>query len=555
MRRRQLRSQKPLRMETLDARMVLSANPLGAGEVPETIILEQGDLVFVFGSDEDNVIQVDLGTQTHSLTVDDDVRMYDADTVRQIVVYGGVGNDEVEVNGTELADRVHVEGDEAELLGPRVRRSLRYQVRVRTAETIRLTGGEGSDVAQFFDSSGDDTISMRHDSTTYDNSLGETMQLSGFERVEAFAENGGNDQVNFYDTVGDDRFVAKETFSYMVGDGFSNYARGFERVDAFHEEGGSDEARLFDSAGDDVLTASPTEVMFEVGDTIQVAHNFPVTRAIASEGNDTGELLGQEFVDDVFVWDPVTAFMNSTGNLTDGANPPIDFEPITVVNLAVGFDVIEARGNGTGDRADLYGSDGDDQFFSVPGLTEMSLPDETTIVEAGNFAVVRAFAGDGFDRAELTDSAFNDRYVGRENAAYMQTPGFLSYVSGFDEIDAVSRNGGFDTALVEEYRGPRRDYLIHDDLQFLVYGPERSERVYGFDQARGVGEDAGWQILRAIVNPFTLAGAHDNSPTGVPETDEIEELQARLAEAIFFVDIDEDETLNGTLFVSEEVVV
>ena len=106
----------------------------------------------------------------------------------------------------------------------------------------------------------------------------------------------------------------------------------------------------------------------------------------------------------------------------------------------------------------------------------------------------------------------------------------MNYISGFSKIDAISSNGGGDYSRAFDYRGPDRDYLVHDSLQFLVFGPERSERFVEFEVARGDGNHAGGNIVSPIVNPFTLGGFHDNSQAGVPNPADTQAILDRLDE-------------------------
>lgn len=510
-------AKQKLGFERLDERVVLSANAAGLGgegEAGEAIVVREGDVAFVFGTEDDNLINVVMGETSHVVTIDGVDHEFDAVETRHIVISGQGGNDEANVEGTAADDRVKIDDEEVEML------SADYGVRIRNAEVIRLFGNQGFDTARIRDSSGDDQIFMHSTFTGYVNSSGDNMEVNGFERVDAFAERGGNDQVSFYDSPENDRFVAKETFSYLVGTGFSNYAEGFERVDAYYRNGGADEARLFGSNNDDALHSTPTQVVFQVGNTTQVTHDFPATRAFGMEGNDTAEMYGLDGVRDSFGWKPGFAFMTTIGT-----------DALIAANSAEGFESVQGFGHDEMDRAKLTGSPEDDTYIALPEITQLTTPNDGTVT-ANTFGMVSAFGGGGQDFAHLEDSSENDRYTGRATYAFFKGPGFVNYVSGFSKIDAVSKNGGGDFGHAFDYRGPDRDYLIHDGLQFLVFGPDRSERFIEFEKARGDAADAGFQIVTPIINDFVLGGTHDNSPTGRPNPDATDQIVARLAEAV-----------------------
>lgn len=522
------RSKRPLRFETLSDRVVLSANSLlfaegGEGENHETMVLKQGEVAFVFGTDDDNKIDVVMGAETHLLTIDGEKHEFHAKEVRHIVISGQGGNDEANVDGSSVNDRVKIDNEEIEML------SSDYGVRIRNVEVIRVFGNQGFDTAQIRDSHGDDEVFMHSTFTGYKNGAGDIMKVSGFERVDAFAERGGYDRVSFYDSRQNDRFVAKQEFSYLVGDGFSNYAKGFNRVDAYYRIGGADQARLFGSDGNDSLYSTPTQVVFQVGNTKQVTHNFPVTRAYGKAGSDIAEFHGQAGLRDVFGWKPGSAFMTTIGEATPNADS--NGAPVKAANAAEGFERVEGFGSDQADQAKISGSTGDDIYIALPEIVKLTTPHDGT-VEANNFGMVSALGGGGNDFAHLEDSPENDRYTGKEDFAFFKGPGFVNYISGFSKIDAISSNGGGDYSRAFDYRGPDRDYLVHDSLQFLVFGPERSERFVEFEVARGDGNHAGWNIVSPIVNPFTLGGFHDNSQAGVPNPADTQAILDRLDEVV-----------------------
>ena len=508
-RRQRQTSSRALSIERLDGRLLLAADSFvsGAeGEGETHIVQQQGERVFVIGRADDNDMQLLLGLETHRLTVDDMEYTFDANTVTQFQVAGAGGDDELQVIGTSLDDRVLVEAEGAEI------RSSQYRVVVESFETIRLLGNSGDDSARILDSPGDDDLFMHSTFSAYVAAAGPVMKISGFESVEALAS-GGNDHVRFYDSAASERFNGRDGFSFMVGDTFSNLARGFERVDAFYRTGGDDEAILRGSSGDDELIASPDEVVFNVAGTVQVIHDFPVTRAFAEGGNDIASLTGQAGVNDIVVGDPETVFLRT---------------PDVAVNFAVGFDRVEAFGNDRGDRAELSGDTGDDEFVGLPNIAE--LRGAAYQIEVNNFGLVRAFGRGGNDRAHLQDSIGDDRLEIKDNFTFLRDAAnedYTNYVEGF-VVNAVSV-GGADVARATEYGG--EDFLLLDGTSFLVFGPDRSERVTNFVVSTAVGDDSGLSAPREPYSSslrISLGGTHNLNKVLTPAQQE--EALARLDE-------------------------
>lgn len=499
------RHQRSLNIEKLDQRVVLSANPAAVDHSETAVIQQQGNVVFVFGTERDDFVRVVMGTDEHFVSINGDRQTFAASVVDEVVVAGMDGCEEVAVFGSELDDTVEVLANEVEL------RSDNYTVRVRQSETVRVFGGQGSNTARIVDSAGDDELYLHPTNANFVNSNGDVFILQEMERVEAFAQNGGRDFVRFFDSMADDSFVAKPRFAYMIGDGFWNYAKGFERVDAVSRSGGRDSARLYDSVGDDVLVARPDEVVLDTGRVVMSTRDYFTTRAIADAGgNDLATFHGQTWVKDLFVWEENSSYMYSTGEFDSSLPPNVDAaDPTTSSNLAVGFDHVEAFGGGPQDRAELRGSAGNDRVIALPEVVQMTTP--SADVEVWDFRIVRSHGRGGSDRAQLQDSDGNDTYISNSRFAYLEGSDFLNYVSGF-AIDVFALNEGEDHAHAQDYTGPNRDYLIFDGDQFLIWGPNREERIHGFTTARGDGAGpAGFQLLGQINHAFTIGGAHDQT--------------------------------------------
>lgn len=526
--RRRIRS-----LELLDSRLLLSATSIPdrlASANPELISCIENEVV-VHGTDADNVIDIVLGAESHSVTIDGELFEFDAAVVDRILVYAGTGDDSVSFTGTALDERVEANQRSIELL------SADYIARVEEAESVSIGTGEGNDRVSLEDTVGDDAFELRHNSVKYTAASGRIVTVTGHERAEAYARQGGIDEVRFFDSPNNDRFVGKYLRSFMEGDGFVNYARGFEQIFAQHQEGGEDEARLFDHETDDTLTAMAGETIFRVEFATYTVRSFPVVRTFASGGNDTAEVFGFHSIRDVFAWTPESAYMHSTGDFVPGTVPDelLGQTGVIATNVMVGFDTISARASDATDRAELTGGPGDDSYVSLPG--NVQLTSGGAVVNARMFPITRAFGGGGQDTAILQDSSETDRFVGRALYAYLKNSDYLNYVSGF-RVTAVASQGGPDFADISQFDGPGRDYLVYDGNQFLIHGPERSERLIGFSHARAVADQAGIYEVNPYMQSLTLLGT--SHADDVPSDLLVDEFVSRLGEPVSEYEVVDD---------------
>ena len=404
---------------------ILGAEVAGEGET--ATVDQQGQLLTVTGSDQDDVIQLELGETSHRLTVNGDMTEYDATSVSQIVIVGDGGDDTVAILGSADNESLNLTSDG---LGVS---SNRYDVSVRLAEDVSVSAGEGIDRAVLHDSDGDDVLELRAGVASFTDKDGANFRVIDFDRVMAFADNGGSDAVSFFDTVGDDTFIGKDQFSFMVGPDFWNYARGFETVDAYQQNGGEDTGWLFGTTGDEVLVASPlsSELTLSSGNRV-TTHGFANNRVQASGGNDRAVFNGADDWSDRFTWDTESAALTSLQSDSQ------------VSIAAYGFDTVEALGGDTADYAELHGSEADDEFVALPEVVRLVTPTATVLAQDFSLVVSHGHGGDDF--AHLQDSAFNDHYLSKPNFAYLAGHGYMNLVTGFEVLDVVATEGGYDFA-------------------------------------------------------------------------------------------------------------
>jgi hypothetical protein len=279
------------------------------------------------------------------------------------------------------------------------------------------------------------------------------------------------------------------------------------------------------------LVTTPDGVVFDVGDVVYEAHDFPTYRVTASAGNDTAEMHGSLNTTSTFMGQANSSSMRSVGDRIAG-NPnslwPGGTSQAVSSSYVTGFDRIEAFAVSAKGRAELMGSAGLDRYVAFPELAELRIEGGATI-EVNSFQVVRAFGNGGADRATLLDSPRDDRFIGRRAYSYMRDTeiNYFNFVAGFT-VDVIS-TGGEDFGEVAEWGvgdAKELEFVVFDGPDFFSFRlGGKGERVIGFSRGSSLGngrntdDDAGLLILEPLSLPvgFCLCGDHDNSIVPVQE--------------------------------------
>src|SRR5262249_24795602 len=132
-----------------------------------------------------------------------------------------------------------------------------YTVSVVGFKAVRATAGSSQDVANLYDSAGDDLYAGTPESSTLQSAQqgGAASYFNvalGFGHVYATSTTG-NDVATLFDSAGSDSFVGSRAFSYLSGASYFNQVSNFFKVTAIAGKGGSDTATLLDSAQNDVF--------------------------------------------------------------------------------------------------------------------------------------------------------------------------------------------------------------------------------------------------------------------------------------------------------------
>ena len=268
---------------------------------------------------------------------------------------------------------------------------------------ILFTAGEGHDTATLYDSAGDDTFDAGPGLATL-SSDSYFVSVSGAENVQAYALSGGVDTAKLHDSTGDDTFVSASDFGKLYGEDFFIRAKSFDYVHGYAKAGGNDRAKMFDSRGRDSFKATPTYCMM------------------------SGVVKETEFFARAKLFETVRAYATA----------------------------------GSGDFADLHGSDGDDTLTAGRYQAKLSGQDSEGrdfSISIQNFAVTRAYDySGGFDVAHLYDTKYYEVFEARPDVGTLYGTKLYLLARGFDEVHAHSGEYGGDVAHF--YDSPGNDLFV-----------------------------------------------------------------------------------------------
>ena len=338
------------------------------------LIGQAGATLYVYGTAGNDAFSYNAGT-THRFTVNGVEYAFGWQHINGLNFNGLAGSDTITLRGN-----YHPRPRR-----PAARRRLAfaswYQANASGFENVTLVSGGGGDTAVFYDSSGDDAFVADPTSATF-TGAGATNVATGFARVEAYVSTG-DDAATFHDSTGNDTYIASPTYAALVGAGFYNIAFGFDRTHAHSTAGGTDSATMFDSAGNDVFAASPNSASLYGAGWRNEANGFAAVTAHATGGG----------------WD-MAYFFDSAGN----------------DDYVAGSNYAWLEGAG----------------FKNCGVF---------------FDLMVGYATNGDDDARLVDSIYNDRLELDGRWAKLNGAGFFDWANGFDRVNVSGANGGSNTVV------------------------------------------------------------------------------------------------------------
>ena len=427
------------------------------------LVSQSGTSVSVAGTTGDDSFTFAAGT-THNLSINGVSYQFDASATNDFSFDGDAGDDSATVTGTAADDVVTFYPTSLTASGTN------YELNTSSIETQHVESGGGNDQAYFYDSDGNDRFVATQD-YAYLSGDGFLNHASGFDRAYAHATAGGdNDRAYFYDSDGNDRFVATQDYAYLSGDGFFNHASGFDRAYAYATAGGeNDRAYFYDSDGNDRFVATQDYAYLSGEGFFNHATGFDRAYAHATAGGDNDRAY---FYDsdgnDRFVAAQDYAYLSGDG----------------FFNHASGFDraYAYATAGGENDRAYFYDSDGSDRFVAAQDYAYLSGDGFLNHASGFDRAYAYATAGGENDRAYFYDSDGSDRFVAAQDYAYLSGDGFLNHASGFDRAYAYATAGGDnDRAYFYDSIGNDR-FVAAQDYAYLS-GEGFLNHASGFDRA------------------------------------------------------------------------
>jgi hypothetical protein len=404
------------------------------------------DTLSVYGKTSDETVEFN-GLAVHV----SESGVYDAygSNFENTYVYSGGGADTASMLGTTGADKFYGLPTNSYIRAE----GSAYLNYVKGFSNVTVDGAGGDDTAYLYDSDGDDSLTASPTTAeiTFNPTAGGQIvnTLTAFSEINAIAENGGNDDATLTGTNTVDKFYGFDDHSYLRADDWSYlfHTQGYDSVtsDALT---GDDVAYFFDSDGDDMFTASlnaSTMTMNPVaGDPVAyAANNFGMTFAYAVTGNDSATLNGSAGEDRLYA-KQAYSYMRADDS--------------SYFHYAKGFDTVTANALGTGDKAYLYDSDGNDALVSSSTSAAMTLNPtvgDPVVNTANDFGEVYAYStSGGDDDATLNGSAGADRFHAYLSYAYLKADdsSYLTQVSGFATVTANAVGAG-DRAYLHDSNG------------------------------------------------------------------------------------------------------
>ncbi|GAB4131525.1 MAG: hypothetical protein Kow0040_10920 [Thermogutta sp.] len=386
------------------------------------------------------------------------------------VTLNGTGNDDVvEISAGDTAANwtITINGETQVLDG-----SL-------TALTVNLGGG--NDQVVFTGTSGDDVIELQPGTFVF-SGTGYSITVLGGEVLSANA-GSGNDSVVIHDGSGDDVFTVWPGLATLQGPGYRFVVEGAEDVRAIADQGGADVAMLYDSPGDDVAEIAPGAVVLSGQGFRSAAEGFEFAHAVAKNGGtDVARFAGSAGTDE-FVARPDYSTMLSGG----------------LFARAKGFSAVEiVAPDGNQSWIKMVDGDGDDTFTGSPTGSTLQGPGYEISVLGVAYVHAYARAG-GNDTAVLTGSDGDDRLVIDDRFAKLFGDGYFLRVKYFETVTVDTLDGN-DTAKVLDTPG--------DDV--FTGGPNR----FALQTRKQVFEGRGLETIQALATRGGQDSAYLYDSTG-----------------------------------------
>lgn len=336
-------------------------------------------------------------------------------------------------------------------------------IRVLNAETLALQAS-ATGIAEIYDSPGDDSAVMRPQFASISGN-GLSATIVGPRIIHAYAKNGGQDSITFFDSPQADQASYNNSIAIFQGDGFYNRAKFFESTTFIATAGAQDTALLLGTKGADRLSGRLGDVVLDSGGVRVRAVSFWTTIVRSAGGTDTAQLDDSPQDDWVFSFPGDVTLFNQ------------DF---TVRVYGFAYSHIYSRYGGF-DTAYFYDSPGDDLFVGRPDSSSFSTLPYFSRVKF--FDAVYAYSRNGGrDTARLYDSAANDVLTIRPFYARLEGAGYSNRVETFAIVTAYSSSGGNDRVSGYGFHGQDQLTVTSSLSEFFIADSQMLVTARGFKQ-------------------------------------------------------------------------
>jgi|GEM_PF-5366385 len=208
-----------------------------------------------------------------------------------------------------------------------------------------------------------------------------------------------------------------------------------------------------------------------------LSFSFQETTLVGGSGNDYAEIYGSDEADSLQALPESSTIVTPTVTLTSQ-----DFERI------------DAYGRGGNDVGQLYGTQGPDQMYALDAYVAL-FGGGIARVNRG-FERMDGFGRGGNDLARFFDSTTNDTFVSRSDIAYLRTPSRVSYAKDFENVEAISVNGGTDRAqLFADATSVETVTVTNDEVTISGAGYARTAQDFAIHSAVSNGTNDEVEIL------------------------------------------------------------
>ena len=338
--------------------------------IPAPSVSVNANVVIAVATAGDDLVELVMGEQTHTLNISGFEYTYDASVVDTFHIGGSSGTNAIRVVGTNLDDTADAIGPNGHLV------SSSYSVSTYSFDSTSFDGLGGNDSVQLFGSDFADVLSAGSEHSTLVTPEN-TFHAVGFERVDAFGR-AGSDFASLMGGPQNDHFYVFPTYEVLQGGGTLQKTKGFERVEA-SGGGGFDHAHVFDTSGNDEFVAFPTHTFLNSEGRVAHAKGFDRTDAMAINGGDDRA----SFFDDDLTADDFVA--------------GIDYAQMSnqaYVNRAEGFEQNVATSRGGADEAQLLDLTSADLLYGRSDFASVLGTDRDDTVNGFDPVAAEALAAD-----------------------------------------------------------------------------------------------------------------------------------------------------------------